>query len=52
MIPWLLAMLLVLLLVTSPYPINEWSWNSVPGGNAWFLIIIAATVVFFAVKRP
>lgn len=52
MLPWLLAVLLVLLLFASPYPLVQSTWDNVPGGNAWYLIIVAATVGFFMLKRP
>lgn len=51
MVPWLFALLLVLLLIASPYPIAQWSWDNVPGGNPWYLIVIAATVGFFLIKK-
>ena len=52
MLPWLFALLLVLLLFASPYPLAQWTWDNVPGGNAWYLIIVAATVGFFMLKKP
>ena len=52
MLPWLFALLLVLLLVASPDPLVQWTWDNAPGGNPWYLIIIAVTVGFFMLKRP
>ena len=52
MLPWFFALLLVLLLIASPYPLVQWTWDNVPGGTGWYLVIIAATVGFFAVRRP
>ena len=50
-LPWLFAVLLVLLLVGSPTPLVHWTWDNVPGGSGWYLVIIAATVGFFMVRR-
>ena len=52
MLPWFFTLLLVLLLFASPYPLVMWNWDNMPGGSGWYIGLLAATVVFFTVRRP
>ncbi len=50
MIVLLLVMLLVGLMVTSPLPISDWQWDTVPGGSSAILLLVVVVALF--IYRP